>query len=102
MPSIADMLHEKGLNQGLKQGREEGLELGLIKGIIKLLQVKFHAIPEPMREKIMEVHNQYDLESVIDYAVSSETWQQFEELVNGGVNIEINPDRRVRPKNQSR
>lgn len=84
MPSIADMLYEKGFKQGREIGRREGRKEErklLINSIFKLLKIKFKEVPELFCTKFMEVHNQSDLESVIDYAVSSETWQQFEEQV---------------------
>ena len=75
MPSIADMLHEKGREEGREEGRQQ-----LIRGILKLLQVKFQQLPETLRDKIIEIRDQTVLDAVMDHAVTAESLQQF---VNG-------------------
>ncbi len=73
MPTVADMFREQGREEGLEQGCEE-----LAKGILKLLQSKFHDLPQSTKERITSVHELSILAELMDVAIESESLSQFQ------------------------
>ena len=67
--SLAQQLHQKGL--------QEGLEKGLRQTLIKILQRRFGQIPEGLVEAINGIHETARMESLVDAALDAASMEEF-------------------------
>jgi flagellar biosynthesis/type III secretory pathway protein FliH len=56
METIAQMLEARGVVKGIQEGRQQGLQEGLQKGrremLLEMLQLRFGALPEAVRQRV--------------------------------------------------
>ena len=64
---------EQGKVQGIEQGKAQGIEQGKIQekrdAILKVLQLRFHTIPESIADKISSIQSLPRLDSLLEQAV---------------------------------
>ena len=75
--SIIELTREQGEKQGEKQGREQGEKHAKREAITKLLQSRFSAVPESVRNKINLIQSLEHLDSIFDKALTAETLDEI-------------------------
>ena len=75
--SIIELTREQGEKQGEKQGREQGEKHAKREDIIKLLQSRFSAVPESVRNEINLIQSLARLDSIFDKALTAETLDEI-------------------------
>ena len=75
--SIIELTREQGEKQGREQGREQGEKRAKREDIIKLLQSRFSAVPESVRNEINLIQSLEHLDSIFDKALTAETLDEI-------------------------
>ena len=75
--NMAQSIIELTREQGEKQGREQGEKRAKREDIIKLLQSRFSAVPESVRNEINLIQNLEHLDSIFDKALTAETLDEI-------------------------
>ena len=75
--NMAQSIIELTREQGEKQGREQGREEAKREAIIKLLQSRFSAVPESVRNEINLIQSLEHLDSIFDKALTAETLDEI-------------------------
>jgi len=73
---------EKGRQEGREEGREEGRAEGQQEAIFRILEVRFADIPSKLVEQVRKIENWEILGELLTQAVTAQSLQAFEEVVN--------------------
>jgi predicted transposase YdaD len=83
--SLAEQFRQEGLRKGRQQGRQEGREEGLIfsrqQDILEALEIRFHRVPEGLREEIESIADAKKLTHLHRAAITSATLDEFAEAL---------------------
>ena len=90
--TMAEHLIEKGkaqgIEQGIEQGKVQGIEQGKIQekrdAILKVLQLRFHTIPESIADKISSIQSLSRLDSLLEQAVTAKTLDEIDFQIPDG------------------
>ena len=80
---------KQGLEKGIKQGLEKGIKQGLKKGkilalqesVLRLIDRKFGQIPEELREKILNLTDERELNTLFDTVLNTNSIQELIETL---------------------
>ncbi len=75
--NMAQSIIELTREQGEKQGREQGEKHAKREAITKLLQSRFSAVPESVRNEINLIQSLEHLDSIFDKALTAETLDEI-------------------------
>ncbi len=75
--TLAQRIREEGREEGREQGIERGREEGMRRAIWVLLEVRFGAVPEGLREELGRVREMERLESLHRHAIRSASLEEF-------------------------
>jgi hypothetical protein len=83
--SLAEQFRQEGLRKGRQQGLQEGREEGLIfsrqQDILEALEIRFHRVPEGLREEIESIADAKKLTHLHRAAITSATLDEFAEAL---------------------
>ena len=68
---------EHYLQQGIEQGIEQGETRTKREDILKLVQLRFHNVPEPLAEMIRSLDDRNWLETLFEKAITSQTLEEL-------------------------
>ena len=76
----------QGIEQGIEQGKAQGIEQGIEQGkvqekqsdVLKVLQLRFHTIPESIANKISSIQSLSRLDSVLEQAVTAKALNEID------------------------
>jgi predicted transposase YdaD len=81
--TLAEQLHEEGMQQGMQQGRQEGRKEGLVfskqQDILEALMIRFDRVPEGLREEIESITDTAKLQALLRAAIRSSRLEEFAE-----------------------
>ena len=81
--TLAEQLHEEGMQQGMQQGMEQGIHRGQVaaqqKDILEALEIRFERVPEGLREEIESIADTAKLQALLRAAIRSSTLEEFAE-----------------------
>ena len=73
---------EPNLAHGVKLGIEQGKILAKQENILKVIYSRFRSIPDPVKNKIKLIHDISRLDTVFDKALTAETIDEIEVLID--------------------
>ena len=73
MQSSAEYYIQQGIEQGIEQGETRNKR----ENILKLLQLRFHNVPEPLAETIRSLNDRNRLEMLFEKAVTTQTLEEL-------------------------
>ena len=85
MQSMAEHYLQQGIEQGETRTKRED--------ILKLLQLRFHSVPEPLAEKIRILDNREQLEVLFEKVATSNTLEELHSVVDASGEDENHPER---------
>lgn len=81
MPYITNV-ERFGIEKGRQEGREEGRAEGQQEAMFRILEVRFADIPSKLIEQVRKIENLEILGELLTQAVTAQSLQAFEEVVN--------------------
>ncbi|RKU06949.1 hypothetical protein C6501_17965 [Candidatus Poribacteria bacterium] len=73
MQSMAEHYLQQGIEQGIEQGETQTKR----EDILKLLQLRFHDVPEPLAETIRSLDDRNWLETLFEKAATTQTLEEL-------------------------
>ena len=90
---LMQSMAEHYLQQGIEQGIEQGETRTKREDILKLLQLRFHSVPERLAEKIRILDNRDQLEVLFEKVATSDTLEELHAAVDASAEDENHPKR---------
>ena len=90
---LMQSMAEHYLQQGIEQGIEQGETRTKREDILKLLQLRFHRVPEPLAEKIRILDNRDQLEVLFEKVATSDTLEELHSVVDASAEDKNYPKR---------
>ena len=79
--TLAEQLHEEGMQQGMQQGMEQGIHRGQVaaqqKDILEALEIRFERVPEGLREEIESITDSKKLRHLLRASITSSDLESF-------------------------
>jgi flagellar biosynthesis/type III secretory pathway protein FliH len=79
--TLAEQLHEEGMQQGIEHGMQQGIHRGQVvakqQDILEALEIRFQRVPEGLREEIEEITDSKKLTHLHRAAITSATLDEF-------------------------
>ncbi len=81
--TLAEQLHEEGMQQGIEHGMQQGIHQGQVaaqqQAILEALEIRFARVPEGLREEIESLADTSKLQALLRAAIRSATLDEFAE-----------------------
>ena len=72
----------KGEAQGIVKGEAQGIVKGKQDAVLKILQIRFHHVPDTLSQKIAEIQSIPKLDTLLDQAMISESLKDIDVCLN--------------------
>ena len=79
--TLAEQLHEEGMQQGMQQGIYRGQVAAKQQDILEALLIRFDRVPEGLREEIESITDTAKLQELHRAAIRSATLEEFAEAL---------------------
>jgi hypothetical protein len=79
--TLAEQLHEEGMQQGIEHGMHRGQVAAKQQAILEALEIRFQRVPEGLREEIEAITDTAKLQSLLRAAITSATLDEFAEVL---------------------
>jgi predicted transposase YdaD len=79
--SLAEQFRQEGIRKGRQEGHQEGLIFSKQQDILEALEIRFHRVPEGLREEVESIADTAKLQSLHRAAIRSSTLEEFSEAL---------------------
>ena len=75
--TLAEQLHEEGMQQGMQQGIHRGQVAAKQQDILEALMIRFDRVPEGLREEIESIADSKKLRHLLRASITSSDLESF-------------------------